>query len=184
MIHGDGPNPDADWTVHGRRKLLGALAAATGAGAAALATWPLAAALLAGGDGEAGPGDPADLAPFVDVAAEAEVRADFPLRATLRAAVRDGWLTTLRDLGTVFLVREAKSIVAFSGTCPHLGCAVDRAGRGFSCPCHDSRFDAQGAVLSGPAPRGLDPLPVRLEAGRVLVQALRFVPGIAARRPA
>jgi quinol---cytochrome c reductase iron-sulfur subunit, bacillus type len=118
----------------------------------------------------------------VDVAAETEVLADFPLQIMLRVPVRDGWLTTLRDLGAVFLFRTGSGVGALSAVCPHLGCSVARDERGFACPCHDSRFGPDGAVLGGPSPRGLDPLPVRVVGGRVQVQALHFVSGTRERR--
>ena len=40
----------------------------------------------------------------------------------------------------------------------------------FECPCHASVFDITGQVLSPPAPRPLDLLPVRLENGLVKVE--------------
>ena len=40
--------------------------------------------------------------------------------------------------------------------CTHRGCNVAPSRGGYLCPCHDSRFDAEGTVLVGPA---VDPLP-------------------------
>ena len=160
-----------------RRRLLGTLAAGAGAAAAGLAIWPLAAELA-----EPLGGQPAQDAPWLEVAGEKEVR-DAPIKAVLRVAVRDGFFTTLQELGAVWLRRSGGVLVALSATCPHLGCGIgpDATG-GFTCPCHDSRFTADGKYVSGPSPRGMDPLPVRVEEGRVLVQALRFATGIRARR--
>jgi glycine/D-amino acid oxidase-like deaminating enzyme/nitrite reductase/ring-hydroxylating ferredoxin subunit len=47
-----------------------------------------------------------------------------------------------------------------SATCPHLGCVVawNGAERSWDCPCHGSRFDAYGKVMTGPAARDLQPL--------------------------
>jgi nitrite reductase/ring-hydroxylating ferredoxin subunit len=44
-----------------------------------------------------------------------------------------------------------------SAVCPHLGCLVswNRAERSWDCPCHGSRFDPYGRVLTGPARRDL-----------------------------
>ncbi len=56
----------------------------------------------------------------------------------------------------------------FSPICPHLGCRyswVDGQNK-FICPCHGSEFNSDGAHEAGPAPRGLDPLPLRETAGK------------------
>ena len=150
--------------LQARREILGKAALGAGAGAALLAAWPLAASLFARPDAPT-----ADECPFLDVAAETEITAE-PTRVILRASMRDGWLTMLRELGAAWLVRTPGGIEALSAICPHLGCGVERYGTGYFCPCHDSKFDALGARKSGPAPRGLDRLSVRIVGGRVQVQ--------------
>ncbi len=42
-------------------------------------------------------------------------------------------------------------------TCPHMGCALkwNRTEQSWDCPCHGSRFDAQGRLLDNPATGGL-----------------------------
>jgi glycine/D-amino acid oxidase-like deaminating enzyme/nitrite reductase/ring-hydroxylating ferredoxin subunit len=49
-----------------------------------------------------------------------------------------------------------------SATCPHLGCIVhwNSAEKSWDCPCHGSRFAPSGALLNGPANRGLEVLRV------------------------
>lgn len=51
----------------------------------------------------------------------------------------------------------------FSPICPHLGCRYswNDGQNKFICPCHGSEFTNVGAHTAGPAPRGLDPLPLR-----------------------
>lgn len=48
---------------------------------------------------------------------------------------------------------EQGALHAVSATCTHLGCTVrwNGAERSWDCPCHGSRFDSDGAVLTGPA---------------------------------
>jgi cytochrome b6-f complex iron-sulfur subunit/menaquinol-cytochrome c reductase iron-sulfur subunit len=103
-----------------------------------------------------------------------------PKRVELVADHRDAWtLETAVALGAAWLVREGNAARAWSTTCPHLGCAINRAptGPGFACPCHDSAFDGEGRRLTGPSPRDLDTLATRVEDGYVLVEFRRFRQG-------
>lgn len=162
-----------------RRALLAGLATGAGAAAAGAAVWPLAAAIVEPLLDKTGSAD----APWVDVAGLREL-GETPLKATIRVAVRDGFFTVLEELGAVWLRKGPDGkIVALSNTCPHLGCGIGLDGKGgFACPCHDSRFAIDGSYVRGPSPRSMDPLPVRTDDGRVLVQALRFATGTKQRR--
>lgn len=55
----------------------------------------------------------------------------------------------------VCIVREADKLCAISTTCTHLGCIIAPSETGFACPCHGSRFDQDGNVTGGPAPKPL-----------------------------
>jgi Rieske Fe-S protein len=80
--------------------------------------------------------------------------------------------------GRFYLVRlEDGSFLALHRECTHLGCTVpwDARQRRFACPCHASAFAITGEVLSPPAPRPLDLLPVRIENGIVKVDAGRRI---------
>ncbi len=60
--------------------------------------------------------------------------------------------------GRQFLVaRTAQdAFVALTATCTHEACTVTGfSGGNYVCPCHGSRYNTAGAVLSGPAPRNL-----------------------------
>jgi menaquinol-cytochrome c reductase iron-sulfur subunit len=89
-------------------------------------------------------------------------------------------------VGAVFLVRRGDEVRAWSSICPHLGCGIDydaRVGK-FGCPCHESWFDAEGQVASGPAPRGMDTLETRIVDGVVEVRFEKFKIGTAEKAPA
>ena len=63
-----------------------------------------------------------------------------------------------KGLGKTAAYRAADgSIHTFSASCPHLGCIVhwNSEEKCWDCPCHGSRFDPYGAVISGPAHRPL-----------------------------
>lgn len=50
----------------------------------------------------------------------------------------------------------SEDFTALTATCTHQTCTVSGySGETYVCPCHGSRFDWNGQVLSGPAPRPL-----------------------------
>ena len=60
----------------------------------------------------------------------------------------------------VYIFREQKTFYAISAACTHLGCTVKMVNpnnkRESHCPCHGSKYQADGVNYSGPAPRPLD----------------------------
>jgi Rieske Fe-S protein len=66
----------------------------------------------------------------------------------------------LMPSGDQLLISNTRSIdaetgntfVAFSNSCPHLGCKVfwEAQAEQFICPCHQGIFDAEGQPVSGP----------------------------------
>jgi cytochrome b6-f complex iron-sulfur subunit len=49
------------------------------------------------------------------------------------------------------LISDETGFKAISLVCTHLGCTVEQSDSGFKCPCHGSRYDANGQVQRGPA---------------------------------
>ena len=97
-------------------------------------------------------------------------------------AVRPG-ITVLKEHG-IALVRDDEGIVALSLSCTHLGCSVSRRGSEFVCPCHGSRFRADGALLKGPATAPLPSHELRiLEDGRILANLGEKVTSVKKVRP-
>lgn len=101
--------------------------------------------------------------------------------------VKDAW-TAARDvvLGSAWIRRVSHDkLEALSAVCPHLGCAVrwDEGPGTYLCPCHDSRFGVDGTKLTGPSKRGLDPLPLSIERGRIRLTWVRYKLDTSSREP-
>ncbi len=65
---------------------------------------------------------------------------------------------TLQKEQKVFIVRAREGyFYALSAVCTHLGCIANwKQDDGIvACPCHGSKFDREGNVIAGPAPRPL-----------------------------
>lgn len=74
----------------------------------------------------------------------------------------------------VIIVNTGEGFSALSAVCTHLGCVVKwkKGRRQFFCPCHGGRFDVEGRVLGGPAPRPLAKLDVEELSGMVVVRSV------------
>ena len=65
---------------------------------------------------------------------------------------------TLNKEQKVFIVRAKEGyFYAVSAICTHLGCIANwKSEEGIiACPCHGSKFDREGRLMEGPAPRSL-----------------------------
>lgn len=92
-----------------------------------------------------------------------DVPANGPMTVVLSARHSDGWFET-RQQTVVFIDRDGQDYRVLSGVCTHLGCGVqwNAATSQYKCPCHGGIFDRAGRVVSGPPPRPLDRLNVRV----------------------
>ena len=107
---------------------------------------------------------------WLDVANVSELSGPQPLTRKIVTDNASGWAVTTEE-HNVFVL-PAKGNQVLSPICPHEGCEVawDANTNRFACPCHASFFAADGARISGPSPRGLDPLPARVQDGKLQVQ--------------
>jgi Rieske Fe-S protein len=59
----------------------------------------------------------------------------------------------------IIAVRQSESVEFFSARCSHLGCRLNSVDQGeIVCPCHGSRFSAEGISIRGPAVKPLKKL--------------------------
>jgi cytochrome b6-f complex iron-sulfur subunit len=86
---------------------------------------------------------------------------DFPPGSVTHISNGRFYLSRLADGGFLALYQR----------CTHLGCNApwDQTQGALICPCHSSRFSADGSVLNPPAPRPLDTFPVSILDGMVIV---------------
>jgi len=59
------------------------------------------------------------------------------------------------DDRSIFIFAGNDGLHVVSSVCTHLGCIISATDWGFQCPCHGSKFDSEGNVIGGPAPRSL-----------------------------
>jgi rieske iron-sulfur protein len=97
---------------------------------------------------------------------------------TVRSGARFNALILLRleeaALTTATRARAAGGVLAYTAICTHEGCDVDGwipERLALTCPCHESEFDPKDAarVVSGPAPRVLPALPLKIVDGTLVV---------------
>jgi len=99
-----------------------------------------------------------------------------PVKVQVAIEQRDGWRKVLSEKPVYIVKAPDGRPRVLSAVCPHLGCSVawnDAKGQ-FVCPCHNGAFAADGTLLSGPPPRGMDELDARIEGGRLQVRYQYF----------
>ena len=71
----------------------------------------------------------------------------------------------------VAVARVAGELVVLHNECKHMACETDWSDelKGWECPCHGSRYAADGALLRGPAEEGLDKLPFTLKDDEIVL---------------
>jgi Rieske Fe-S protein len=84
---------------------------------------------------------------YADYVTAGDIKSESELKPGEGAIMREGIskIAVYRD--------EAGGVHKLSATCPHLGCVVawNSTEQTWDCPCHGSRFSANGQVYQGPA---------------------------------
>lgn len=123
----------------------------------------------------------------IDLGDPGRLAANWQRMEVIAPVVRDGWVSAHNVvLGAAFVRQRDTKIEAVSAVCPHLGCAVgwQPDNKSFLCACHDSVFGENGDKSSGPAARGLDPLPIAVKDGRLQLTWVRYKLDTKNREPA
>lgn len=77
----------------------------------------------------------------------------------------------------VLVIQDDEGLFSISTVCTHLGCVVNQNEEGFHCPCHGSKYDKNGIVIQGPAPKALPWFHIaRLPSGQLSVDCSKEVP--------
>ncbi len=86
---------------------------------------------------------------------------DFPVGGGVVVKTANGPVVVTHPTDNEFL--------AFNGRCPHAGCPVAEVLENtIMCNCHGSTFDGStGDRLEGPAPTGLEPVPIQVTGGEI-----------------
>lgn len=71
-------------------------------------------------------------------------------------------------------------VIVLDWRCTHLGCRTPfcESSQWFECPCHGAKFNRVGEKKDGPAPRGMDMRPARIENGRLIIDTTRVIEGV------
>ncbi len=75
------------------------------------------------------------------------------------------------DTPVMVINRPEKGFVAFVRTCTHLGCLIEfnKSSQKIVCPCHAGTYDLDGSVESGPPPKALTAIPIKIEGDTIII---------------
>jgi menaquinol-cytochrome c reductase iron-sulfur subunit len=155
----------------GRRSFLGFLLSAGGASVGALLSVPLLRFVLHPLIRGTIPMSWTEVGSVEELASASE-----PVKRLVKIEQRDGWRKIVSEKA-LYVCKDANGqLRAFSSICPHLGCSISwhEEKNNFVCPCHNGQFTADGKLLGGPPPRGMDLLESKVEDGKLMVHYQYF----------
>ena len=125
---------------------------------------------------------------LIELGSISSCQVNVPMNMKIVDAKVDAWTKfPPTEIGAVWIIMDKdKKLTAFTSICPHLGCGInwDENSEKFICPCHDSFFDIEGRVLSGPSPRGMDTLETEIKDGKIFVKYQKMRLGVSEKLPA
>jgi len=125
---------------------------------------------------------------LIELGSVSSCQVNVPMNVKIVDAKLDAWTKfPPTEIGSVWIIIDKnKKFTAFTSICPHLGCGInwDKDSGKFICPCHDSFFDIEGRVLSGPSPRGMDTLETEVKDGKIFVKYQKMRLGVSEKTPA
>ncbi len=125
---------------------------------------------------------------LIELGSISSCQVNVPMNMKIVDAKVDAWTKfPPTEIGAVWVIMDKdKKFTAFTSICPHLGCGInwDENSGKFVCPCHDSFFDIEGRVLSGPSPRGMDTLDAEIKDGKIFVKYQKMRLGVSEKLPA
>lgn len=92
---------------------------------------------------------------------------------TFRNPFSDPWDGATANVPAYVRCTEPGKFIVFAINCAHLGCPVRWFAESqlFMCPCHGGVYYADGSRASGPPERGLFTYDVKIENGKLLIDA-------------
>lgn len=81
------------------------------------------------------------------------------MEAAASLAAGQGEVVTVGGQAVAIYKDPQGQVALLSPRCPHMGCQVawNPSASTWDCPCHGSRFNADGSLKHGPATKGLSP---------------------------
>lgn len=156
------PNPD-------RRRFLSRLSLAAGTAGAALVGLPIVGFLLA-----------PIFQPVPTIWRDVGDVENFAIGSTVAVTFLDAsplpWAGVAAKTAAWLRRTSEQEFVAFAINCSHLGCPVTWLPNAnlFMCPCHGGVYNNDGTVAAGPPPKPLARYAVRVQNGKVQIQASRL----------
>jgi len=100
---------------------------------------------------------------------KAEIKAQ---KQTIRKSeVGEAKEVLFQNTPAIIIDRPGKGLIALSRVCTHLGCLLeyDKKKKMLICPCHAGIFNLEGRVVSGPPPKSLTVIPLKVEGEDIVI---------------